>query len=170
MFPVLDHLRVHHAADIAVSDAAIGDLLHRAYVGGGFTDAEQAASMFEPSAVRSRGELLVMNDESGRLIGMVVVVPPASPGRKLATEDEAEMQLLAVAPEHQGRGIGRLLVRAAVSAAERLGFTKMVLWTQPAMHAAQRLYRTEGFRRAPERDFRRADGRSFLVFVRLPRG
>jgi ribosomal protein S18 acetylase RimI-like enzyme len=168
LVPTLDHLQVKHAADSAVSDSAIADLLHRAYLGGGFTDPEQAASMFEPSAVRSRGELLVVKGESDRLIGMVIVVTPTAAGKKLATHDEAEMQLLAVAPEHQGRGIGRLLVREAVAEAERLGFAKMVLWTQPAMRAAQRLYATEGFTRAPERDFQRADGRSFLVFVRHP--
>jgi ribosomal protein S18 acetylase RimI-like enzyme len=168
MSPDLGHLRVRPAADAAVGDTAIADLLHRAYVGGGFTDPEQATSMFEPSVVRSRGDLLVVEDDSGGLIGMVIVMTPTAPGRKLAAHDEAEMQLLAVAPEHQGRGIGRLLVRAAVSTAVRLGFAKMVLWTQPAMHAAQRLYADEGFTRAPERDFRRADGRSFLVFVRSP--
>jgi len=97
---------------------------------------------------------------------MVIVVPPTSPARKLAFSDETEMQLLAVSPGHQGRGIGRALVRAALGTLERLGYRKMVLWTQPTMLAAQHLYLAEGFVRAPERDFRREDGRSFLVFTR----
>ena len=71
----------------------------------------------------------------------------------------------AVSPEHQGQGIGRLLVREAITTAKRLGYAKMVLWTQPAMLAAQHLYGTSGFVRAPERDFQRGDGRSFLVFT-----
>jgi hypothetical protein len=39
----------------------------------------------------------------------------------------------------------------------------MVPWTQPSMHAAQRLYTNAGFVRSPARDFQRVD-RNFLVF------
>jgi ribosomal protein S18 acetylase RimI-like enzyme len=160
-------LVVESAAVVRIEDAEIEDLLQRAYVQGGFTDPEQASSMFAAKSVRARGELLVVTDPGdGHLLGLVIVVPPTSPGRRLARDDEAEMQLLAVAPECQGRGIGRALVRATIATAKRLGYPAMVLWTQPTMLAAQHLYVAEGFVRAPERDFRRADGRSFLVFAR----
>jgi hypothetical protein len=44
----------------------------------------------------------------------------------------------------------------------------MVLWTQPTMHSAQRLYTASGFVRAPERDHQiaKVTNRTFLVFER----
>ena len=159
-------LAVESAARAPVENAEIEKLLQCAYVEAGFTDPDQASAMFAARSVRERGDLLIVRDpETTALLGMVVVVPASSPGKRLALPDEAEMQLLAVSPEHQGQGIGRLLVGAATAAASRLGYTKMVLWTQPTMLAAQHLYATSGFVRAPKRDFQRGDGRSFLVFT-----
>jgi ribosomal protein S18 acetylase RimI-like enzyme len=97
---------------------------------------------------------------------MVIVVTPDSPARKIAAQDEAEMHLLAVAPEHRSAGVGRALVEAAVQSARSKGFGKMVLWTQPTMKDAHRLYERAGFTRAPARDFENA-GRSFWVFERI---
>jgi hypothetical protein len=44
----------------------------------------------------------------------------------------------------------------------------LVLWTQPSMRAAQRLYQAHGFVRRPQRDaeLKPPPGRSFLVFDR----
>ena len=162
-----DDVRIETGAGAPIEDVAIEDLLQSAYVEGGFTSPEQATSMFAARSVRARGELLVARDPAdGHLVGMVLVVPPTSSARRMAEPDEAEMQLLAVSPERQGHGVGTALVRAALATAKRLGYPRMVLWTQPTMLAAQRLYIAEGFVRAPERDFDRADGRSFLVFTR----
>ena len=57
---------------------------------------------------------------------------------------------------------------AAVSHARALGLRRMVLWTQPTMDAAQRLYARAGFERVPELDAAIATltGRAFLVFRR----
>jgi len=56
-----------------------------------------------------------------------------------------EMKRLYVAPEHRGRGIGRLLVEEVIHRAERLGYRGMVLDTMPEMAGAVALYRDFGF-------------------------
>jgi ribosomal protein S18 acetylase RimI-like enzyme len=150
--------------DASIAHGSLEALLHRVYVGGGFTDPDVAVSVFAERAVRERGQLLVSRErDDGALTGMVIVVPPDSPARRLAASDEAEMHLLAVSPEHRKAGIGSALVSAALEAARAYGVRRMLLWTQPTMKDAHRLYERFGFTRIPARDFERA-GRSFLVF------
>lgn len=162
----MDSIELVHTATDAVTDRELEDLLEAVYVRGGFTDPDVAASLFAATAVRERGELILAKDVvAGELIGMVIVVDPSSPARRLAEPGEAEMHLLAVLPAYRGRGVGERLVDAAVRAARARKFRRMVLWTQPTMHAAQRLYERSGFSRAKERDWQRGD-RSFLVFMK----
>jgi ribosomal protein S18 acetylase RimI-like enzyme len=148
------------------TDEEIERLLRRVYVEGGYTPAEVATAAFAAPAVRARGRLIVVRDAG--LVGMLIVVAPGSPAARLAGPDEAEMHLLAVLPEARGRGVGAALVDAAVAAARETGARRMVLWTQPSMAAAQRLYAAAGFARAPERDARIAavTGREFRVYER----
>ena len=70
-----------------------------------------------------------------------------------------------VRPDMRGHGVGRALVRAALTLATKTGARGVVLWTQPTMHAAQLLYQQCGFRRDPGADFSR-DRRQFLVYRR----
>ncbi|MDD5057061.1 MAG: GNAT family N-acetyltransferase [Sideroxydans sp.] len=136
-----------------VADCEISGLLTSAYVDGGFTTSDKASVLFAPSAVRGRGHLLCARPQGGdKLAGMVIVVTPDSPARRLANMDEAELHLLAVADAYRGQGLGRVLVSAAISAAHEFGFQKMILWTQPTMTAAQGLYESTGFIRAAHRD------------------
>lgn len=59
----------------------------------------------------------------------------------------AYLQRIAVRPEHQSRGWGRRLVRAAKRWAWRRGARTMLLNTQPANEASASLYVSEGFHR-----------------------
>lgn len=132
---------------------------------GGFTDPDLADSMLRANAVRSRGMVLMAVDQNGTAVGTLTLVTPGSPARHLAAPDEAEFHLLCVRPEMRKRGIGRALIETALTWAARLGAQRVVLWTQPAMGPAQRLYLQCGFRRDSGADFSR-NNRQFLVYRR----
>jgi ribosomal protein S18 acetylase RimI-like enzyme len=150
--------------DEPARDDELERLLWRAYVDGGFTDRARAAPLFAADGVRRRGTLVLARSVGSRaLLGMVIAVPPTSPARHMADPDEIEMHLLAVAPEHGRMGIGAALVEAVIGLSKREGYRRLVLWTQPSMHAAHRLYERASFQRAPPRDFVR-DDRRFLVY------
>jgi ribosomal protein S18 acetylase RimI-like enzyme len=165
----MPHFSIVRADVTAVHDGDLEDLLRRVYVLGGFTDPSLAATMFRATDVRARGELLIARDAVGRLIGMVVAVFPGSPACRLASGREAELHLLAVSPGHQRLGVGAALVNAALDTARTAGAHRMILWTQPTMTAARRLYVKQGFERLPELDFSRAD-RHFQVYARSLEG
>jgi GNAT superfamily N-acetyltransferase len=159
-------LRVCSEDEAPVADAELSELLTTVYVDEGFTDEVLAARVFQPTEVRARGEILhVRHPEDEELMALLILAPPSSPARRFAGPDEAELHLLATAREHRGAGAGRALVEAAITRAQRSGYRRLLLWTQPAMYAAQRLYAALGFRRAPERDFSQ-HGRDFLFFQR----
>jgi GNAT superfamily N-acetyltransferase len=152
-------------ATLPADDEDLTALLRRVYVNGGFTDANRADVVFTPTAIRARGRLLCAVGNDGSLMGTVVVVFPGSPARQLASMDEAEMHLLAVDERHRGQGVGGALVLAAVEVAKQYGLKGMVLWTQPTMLAAHRLYEQAGFALSAHEDFERS-GRAFRVYRR----
>lgn len=157
--------------DVAIASAEndsreVESLLRKVYVDGGFTDPQVAESLFAASEVFRRGDVLVARDrETNALAGVVIVVPADSPARRLAVDREVEMHLLAVGSDFRKAGLGRLLVASAIDFARRRSAPKMLLWTQPTMTAAHRLYEREGFERVPALDFERS-GRAFLVYER----
>ena len=147
-----------------VGDDELEGLIHRVYVDGGFTRSDVAATLFTAAAIRRRGRLFFLRDPADHsLVGSVILVPPDSPARRIAIEGEAEMQLLAVSPHRRNAGVGRALVDAALRSARHDGYSHVVLWTQPTMHAAHSLYERVGFVRLPERDLQH-DGRTFFVY------
>jgi ribosomal protein S18 acetylase RimI-like enzyme len=149
-----------------VEDEEIVALLHTVYVGEGFTDVLVADSLFAPANVRVRGTLFSARDRyTQALLGMIVLVSPGASAKQIATESEAELHLLAVTPLARGFGIGRALVEATLERATVKGWRRVVLSTQATMHSAQRLYRSCGFCRMPERDWGR-QGHRFLAFGR----
>lgn len=52
-----------------------------------------------------------------------------------------------VDPEHRGRGVGRLLLDAALAYLKSRGSPRVILWTAEQNEAAQRLFANAGFRR-----------------------
>jgi ribosomal protein S18 acetylase RimI-like enzyme len=153
-------IQVEPLEDSPQADEALETLLYETYVRGGFTDAILASTL-SASAVRTRGEVLAALEQTD-LLGTVTLVAPSSPARRLAAPEEFELHLLCVRPDARGRGIGEALVRAALQRARAHGARGVVLWTQPSMEAAQRLYRRCGFERDASADFNRG-ARQFLV-------
>lgn len=79
--------------------------------------------------------LLALNDTNP--IGCVAL-------RKLE-EGICEMKRLYVKPSGRGEGLGKLLVKAVIDEAIKIGYTKMRLDTVPKMKEAITLYRSIGF-------------------------
>jgi len=75
---------------------------------------------------------------------------------------EAELLLLAVAPDHQRRGIGQLLLEQFVDCARAAGANRVHLEVREGNPAAA-MYRLAGFKPAGRRSnyYRGADGRQF---------
>jgi ribosomal protein S18 acetylase RimI-like enzyme len=61
--------------------------------------------------------------------------------------------MLGVRPDARGRGVGELLVRAAMARGTDDGAVRMVLSTQTEMTTAHRRYERLGFTRRPDLDW-----------------
>lgn len=156
--------RIESNAD-HVQDVEILQLLTEVYVHGAYTTPERAAEIFRPEAIRGRGELITACDGEGALVGMVIVVRPDAPARRMAEPNEAEIHLLAVATHCRRLGLGRQLMEKSLEVVCGMGFARACLWTQPTMLPAHRLYESLGFERTPNRD-RLLDGISFLTYLK----
>lgn len=80
----------------------------------------------------------------GRIIGGIAVS-----GRDAATAG-ARLRWLIVAPEFQGRGYGKGLMRAAMDFCRESRFRRVYLTTFAGLDAARHLYEREGFRLCDE--------------------
>jgi ribosomal protein S18 acetylase RimI-like enzyme len=128
-------------------------LLGDVYVGDGYVTPERAEQFYRRDVLEPAGTVLAAVEEE-TVLGVVVLLNQGSPLRQVAIDGEAEFRLLAVDRRGRGRGIGERLVGECLERASRtpLLARAMVLWTRPAMTAAQRLYGRMGFERTPERD------------------
>jgi GNAT superfamily N-acetyltransferase len=91
-------------------------------------------------------ERTVLVAEAGgrRLVGWVQVVT----FRSILAAPRAELAALVVTRERRGRGIGRLLVEAAVAWARAHGFATLQVRTNVAREAAPKFYEALGFERS----------------------
>lgn len=87
------------------------------------------------------GQILVAREDHA-VIGMVNLLYTVSTalGARVAILED-----MVVAPEERGKGIGNLLLRAAIDRATRNGCRRITLLTDATNEHAQRFYRRHGF-------------------------
>jgi ribosomal protein S18 acetylase RimI-like enzyme len=85
---------------------------------------------------------ILVADEGGEVVGYVAL---GRPTRLESNQHVADIRGLAVAPEHQGRGLGRALVEAALAAARERGARKVTLRVLGPNTSARALYESCGF-------------------------
>lgn len=146
-----------------VADAAAIARVHvdswRTTYRGTFPDAYLAALSYErgeahwTSWIRDGGEdrfVLVAEDPAGSIVGFVSGGPATADG---ATCHQGEVYAIYLLAEHQRRGMGTLLMRAAAELQAR-GMESLLVWVlagNPAQHFYQALGGREHRRKATER-------------------
>jgi ribosomal protein S18 acetylase RimI-like enzyme len=130
----------------------VGVLTERVYREGGWTS-EHYAAVLRDARTRIAQAVVFVATRDGAVVGSVALAPPGTPFVNVAGADEAEVRMLAVAPDARGRGIADALVARCEQQARAAGLAGVVLSTEATMHAAHRLYRRRGYRRQPERDW-----------------
>jgi len=145
-----------------ITDKELLGILLQVFVAEGFTEPETANELFKPSAIRERGVLIAAREKQNSILaGIVIIVPADSSASRIAKGNEAEMHLLAVKQDYRRCGVGKMLVDEVLNRAKKTGYSKIILWTQTSMKAAQNLYESRGFDHI--KDINR-NGRDFLVY------
>ena len=133
--------------------AVVRDLVRAAYSKYVERIGKEPAPMLEDyDALIRAGEVWVW-DEGGEVLGVLVMRP---------AEDHLFVDNVAVAPGHQGRGLGRELLAFAEERARREGLPEVRLYTNEKMHENLAVYARLGF----EETGRGVDGGYQRVFMR----
>lgn len=96
--------------------------------------------------------------EQGELIGYAGLFAPSS---------EGDVQTIAVAPGHQGKGYGRTLLNALIAEARTRGVRELFLEVREDNEVARGLYRSEGFEEIGERPGYYQPGNISAVVMRM---
>ena len=151
---------------------AVADLTEAAYRALDDGQVEDYVTELRDVARRARHcQILVAVDaRTGGPIGTITYVPgPGNPYAELERAGEAGIRMLAVAPEAQGRGVGRALIGEVAARALADGRTGIAIHTRPSMTTAHRLYESLGFVRDPARDWEfEPDEWLWALSLRLP--
>jgi len=110
---------------------------------------EMAKSVAATTQLRNGGGLLVAMDDGLRL-GSVVYGEPGAMRQDTFPEDWAFMRVMAVHPEHRGRGAARALASTCLELARADKVDTFGLHTSEAMDEARALYESMGFERVRE--------------------
>lgn len=135
--------------------AAVGDLRVSAYrARGSLSPGSRYAETLRRFGFAAGCTVLIAVDEGDDSALGTITLESFGPDSELAKDDtEADVRAFAVAVRAQGKGVGRLLLLAAIERARQCGLRRLRLCTQPEMRTAQHLYEAAGFTRTPELDF-----------------
>lgn len=86
----------------------------------------------------NRGGVILFAEADGEIVGSAALM--------VVTRDEFELAKMAVAPNMQGRGIGKLLLQAILDTAKAKNAKKITLFSNHQLKAALSLYRQFGFK------------------------
>jgi ribosomal protein S18 acetylase RimI-like enzyme len=93
--------------------------------------------MLDDYAARiTEGSVSVIEDGNGAIAGIIVLLPDA---------DHLLLLNIAVHPDYQGQGFGRVLIEFAEQQAKKLGYTEIRLYTHEKMTENIDLYTRIGF-------------------------
>jgi len=149
---------------------AIGEMTVAAYAAGGALadgDTGYVEALRDAAKRAAEAQLMVaVDDATQELVGTVTVCRYETNWSEIARPDEAEIRMLAVAPQAWGQGVADLLVGHALSILRAEGIKRVVLVVLNGNNAALRLYQRLGFRRAPERDWEPVPGLLLLAHER----
>jgi len=154
---------------------AVGKIVAEAFFADGQLEAPDAAfyaDVLRDVASRAAAAEIVVALDDGVVVGGVTFVPRGGPMADIARDGEAEIRMLGVAPDAQGRGAGTTLMRECLARAARTrpadgaaGTRRIVLSTQTVAHGSHRLYERLGFVREPSRDWTPVPGVVLLCYV-----
>ena len=133
--------------------AAVGNLVRASYSKYVERIGKEPAPMLGDYAALIRAGEVWVAVEDGEMLGALVMRP---------AEDHLFVDNVAVAPRHQGRGLGRELVAFAEEKAEGAGLPEIRLYTNEKMWENLAVYRRLGF----EETERKIEGGYQRVFMR----
>jgi GNAT superfamily N-acetyltransferase len=163
---VVQHARLTVAPAGPADFGRIAELTVGVYRDEGYGSETYLVQLADVAGRARHAELLVARDAGDDVVGSVALVLDGEFGEVLTSADEAGFRMLVVDPAARGRGVGELLVGACLDRAREAGKNRMVISTEPRMHAAHRLYERLGFARLPERDWSPMPGIGLLVYSR----
>ncbi|MDT0169716.1 GNAT family N-acetyltransferase [Pseudarthrobacter sp. BRE9] len=144
----------------------VGRITRDAYLRAGHFAADHPyMSVLEDVEHRAANAEVWVAEAAGTVVAAVTLTFAGQPYSEIARDGELEFRMLAVDPSHQGGGVGRAVVRAIVEHARQLpGIGAISITSATFMERAHALYRSLGFRRAPERDWY-VPGEDVLLWV-----
>ncbi|TLM84850.1 GNAT family N-acetyltransferase [Pseudarthrobacter sp. NamE2] len=135
---------------------AVARITRDSYLAAGYFDdaAHPYMRKIQDVALRAGQATIWIAERDGAVVGSVTLALAGEPYADIALHDELEFRMLVVDPAVQRSGAGQAMVQAIVSHARSLpSIGGIALTTGASWESAHGLYRKNGFRRVPERDW-----------------
>ncbi|WP_411375956.1 GNAT family N-acetyltransferase [Arthrobacter sp. MPF02] len=135
---------------------AVARITRDSYLAAGYFDdaAHPYMRKIQDVALRAGQATIWVAERGGAVVGSVTLALAGEPYADIALHDELEFRMLVVDPAVQRSGAGQAMVHAIVSYARSLpSVNGIALTTGASWESAHGLYRKNGFRRVPERDW-----------------